>query len=147
MKGAALLDVNVLVALFDPDHVHHEAAHGWFASHRAAGWATCPLTENGLVRILANPAYLEVPEGAAGILKRLDILCASGGHVFWEDGVSLRDERVFRRVHALTHRQLTDVYLLGLARKRGGRLVTFDAKIPLTAVIGATEDHFEVIAA
>ena len=147
MKNVGLLDVNVLVALFDPDHVHHEAAHRWFASHRGAGWATCPLTENGLVRILANPAYLEAPEGAAGILKRFDTFCASGGHVFWEDAVSLRDERLFRRARALTHRQLTDVYLLGLAKKKGGRLVTFDARIPLVSVIGAGEDHLEVIAA
>jgi toxin-antitoxin system PIN domain toxin len=147
MKDVALLDVNVLVALFDPDHVHHEAAHRWFAPNRGAGWATCPLTENGLVRILANPAYLAVPEGAAGILKRLDAFCASGGHVFWEDAISLRDERVFRRTRALTHRQITDVYLLALAKKKGGRLVTFDAKIPWAAVVGAAEDHLEVIAA
>ncbi len=147
MRSVALLDVNVLVALFDPDHVHHEAAHQWFAAHRGSGWATCPLTENGLVGILANPAYLEAPEGSAGILKRLDALCASGGHVFWEDAVSLRDERLFRRARAPTHRQLTDVYLLGLAKKKGGRLVTFDARIPLTAVIGTGEDHLEVIPA
>jgi toxin-antitoxin system PIN domain toxin len=147
MKDVALLDVNVLVALFDPDHVHHEAAHRWFAPNRGAGWATCPLTENGLVRILANPAYLEAPGGAAGILKRLDTFCASGGHVFWEDAISLRDERLFRRTRALTHRQITDVYLLGLAKKKGGRLATFDAKIPLTAVVGAAEDHLEVIGA
>ncbi len=147
MKDVALLDVNVLVALFDPDHVHHEAAHRWFAPNRGAGWATCPLTENGLVRILANPAYLAAPGGAAGILKRLDTFCASGGHVFWEDAISLRDERLFRRTRALTHRQLADVYLLGLAKKKGGRLVTFDAKIPWIAVVGAAEDHLEVIAA
>jgi toxin-antitoxin system PIN domain toxin len=147
MKDVALLDVNVLVALFDPDHVHHEAAHRWFAPNRGAGWATCPLTENGLVRILTNPAYLAAAEGAAGILKRLDTFCASGGHVFWEDAISLRDERLFRRSRALTHRQITDVYLLGLAKKKNGRLATFDAKIPWTAVVGGTEDHMEVIAA
>ena len=58
MSLASLLDVNVLVALFDPDHVHHEAAHVWFAATRGAGWATCPLTENGVVRVLSNPSLL-----------------------------------------------------------------------------------------
>ena len=57
MSRVALLDVNVLVALFDSSHVHHEVAHDWFADHRAQGWATCPHTENGFVRVLANPAY------------------------------------------------------------------------------------------
>ncbi|HEY7215024.1 MAG TPA: hypothetical protein VIC28_10365 [Thermoanaerobaculia bacterium] len=68
----ALLDVNVLVALFDPDHVHHEAAHTWFAAHRGAGWATCPLTENGLIRILSNPAYAATLETPAALVRRLE---------------------------------------------------------------------------
>jgi uncharacterized protein len=75
----ALLDVNVLVALFDPDHVHHEAAHGWFAANRAAGWATCPLTENGLIRVLSNPAYAVTPETPAAIVQRLAAFCFQRG--------------------------------------------------------------------
>jgi toxin-antitoxin system PIN domain toxin len=111
-----LLDVNVLVALFDPDHVHHSAAHTWFTAHRRAGWATCPLTENGLIRILANSAYSGVHETPAAIQKRLQSFCGSGQHVFWPDDVSLRDETLFRRSAPVTDRQVTDVYLLGLAR-------------------------------
>jgi predicted nucleic acid-binding protein len=61
----ALLDVNFLVALFDPDHIHHDAAHDWFADERAHGWATCPLTENGLVRVVTNAAYGAAPIRAA----------------------------------------------------------------------------------
>jgi toxin-antitoxin system PIN domain toxin len=143
----ALLDVNVLVALFDPDHVHHEAAHGWFAANRQAGWATCPLTENGLIRILSNPAYAAVPEMPAAIVRRLEAFCASGDHVLWADEVSLRDSRLFEPTAPASYRQVTDVYLLGLARRKGGCLATFDASIPLTAVAGATRAHLEIISA
>jgi toxin-antitoxin system PIN domain toxin len=141
----ALLDVNVLVALFDPDHVHHEAAHAWFASNRDAGWATCPLTENGLTRILSNPSYGAALERPAAILRRLDSFCGSGGHVFWADEVSLRDSRLFDRTAPPTYRQVTDVYLLGLAKRKGGRLATFDGGIPLAAVGGATRGNLEII--
>ena len=89
MTRTALLDVNVLVALFDPDHVHHEAAHEWFAANRGAGWATCPLTESALVRILSNAAYTGVRETPANIVERLKAFCASGGHAFWADEISI----------------------------------------------------------
>lgn len=147
MTRVALLDVNVLVALFDPDHVHHEAAHGWFGSNRGAGWATCPLTENGLIRILSNPAYASPPETPAGIVRRLEAFCASGNHVFWADEVSFRDSRLFGRTAPASHRQVTDVYLLGLAKRKGGHLATFDGSVPLTAVAGATGAHLEIIPA
>lgn len=147
MTRAALLDVNVLVALFDPDHVHHEAAHGWFAANRSAGWATCPLTENGLIRILSNPAYTSAPERPAGVIRRLEAFCSSGNHVFWMDEVSLRDSRLFERRAPATHRQVTDLYLLALAKKKGGRLVTFDDSIPPAAITGATRGDLVVIPA
>lgn len=147
MRRVALLDVNVLVALFDPDHVHHEAAHEWFSANRAGGWATCPLTENGLVRILSNMAYSGVHEAPARIVRRLSAFCASGHHVFWGDEISLRDKRLFRWTAPVTHRQVTDIYLLGLARHKGGRLVSFDRGIPVTAVVGADRGQLEVIPA
>lgn len=125
----ALLDVNVLVALFDPDHLHHEPAHGWFAANRGEGWATCPLTENGLVRILANPAYSGARERTGAIRDRLSAFCSSGQHSFWPDDLSLRDDRF--DLTSLAHGQITDVYLLGLAIERNGRLATFDRRIPL----------------
>ena len=146
MGRAALLDVNVLVALFDPDHVHHDLAHDWFADNRADGWATCPVTENGLVRVLANPAYGSVVTRPAELVARLRRFCASGHHEFWPDVVSLRDQAVFDPAFFAGHRQVTDVYLLGLARKKGGRLVTFDGAIPLKAVRGAGRDLLDVIA-
>jgi uncharacterized protein len=146
VRRVALLDVNVLVALFDPDHVHHEAAHGWLKSNRKHGWATCPLTENGLIRILSNVAYAGVHESPAGVRRRLAAFCASGHHEFWPDKVSLRDERLFD-LSAVGHSHLTDVYLLGLATGRGGRLATFDRRIPVRAVTGADEALLEVIPA
>ena len=147
MTRVALLDVNVLVALFDPDHIHHEAAHAWFASNRRGGWATCPVTENGLVRILSNPAYAGAPGAPGGIVRSLIAFCASGGHVFWADEVSHRSPRLFRWAGPATHRQITDIYLLGLAKKMGGRLATFDGSVPLAPVFGADAGHLEVIQA
>jgi toxin-antitoxin system PIN domain toxin len=143
----ALLDVNVLVALFDPDHVHHDAVHEWFAANREGGWATCPLTENGLVRILSNPGYASTPQTPAATIRRLGAFCTSGNHVFWPDDISLRDSRLFERTAPATYRQVTDVYLLGLAKRKGGRLATFDSGIPLAAVPGASRAHLEIIPA
>jgi uncharacterized protein len=141
----ALLDVNVIVALFDADHLHHEAAHDWFADNRAGGWATCPLTENGFVRILSNPAYGAAVERTVTLLDGLRRFCASGQHHFWPASLSLRDERVFNLAFVRGPRQLTDVYLLGLAKKMGGRLATFDRSIPLKAVPGCKPDTIDVI--
>ena len=146
MSRIALLDVNVLVALFDPDHLHHEVAHDWFEENRTSGWATCPLTENGFVRVLGNLArsgeFVPIPE----LVDRLRTFRASGHHEFWPDAISLCDERLFDLSLARGHRQLTDVYLLGLAVKRHGLLVTFDQKVPLGAVKGARRDTLEVVA-
>ena len=145
MSGAALLDVNVLIALFDPDHVHHDVAHDWFAENGQSAWATCPLTENGFVRIVANlpkrGGFLSISE-AVTIFRKF---CASGGHEFWPDTISLADARVFEPAHVRGHRQITDVYLLGLAVQHGARLITFDSGIRLNAVKGATRASLEVI--
>jgi toxin-antitoxin system PIN domain toxin len=145
MAPVALLDVNVLVALFNPDHIHHDAAHDWFADHRAAGWATCPLTELGLVRILSNPRYWPGGERAADVAARVQAFTASGHHRFWRDVLALSDPTFdFRLLQGF--RQLTDVYLLALAVKRGGALATFDRTIPRAAVRDATADHLLLIA-
>lgn len=147
MSGVALLDVNVLIALFDPDHVHHEPAHHWFEDQRRAGWATCPLTENGLLRVLAHPAYSPAASPPAIILESLRVFCASGGHTFWPDDISLRDPGLFLAGAPPSHRQVTDLYLLGLAVKHGGRLATFDRAIPLGKVRGAEDENLALIPA
>lgn len=140
-----LLDVNVLVALFHPDHVHHEAAHDWFADHRHHGWATCPVTENGFLRVALALSPPEEWLRPSRLIALLEQFCGSDGHRFWDDAVSLRDRTIFDLSFVAGPRQLTDVYLLGLAKKMNGRLATFDRKIPLKAVRGATPSSLAVI--
>lgn len=145
MARPALLDVNLLIALFDPDHVHHDTAHDWFADSRSSGWATCPLTENGVVRILSNLRYSPAAEPPARIVDRLRTFCGSGHHAFWADDVSLRDADRFVAGAPVSHRQITDIYLLGLAKRHGGRLATFDRTMPLAAVPGGVADDLVII--
>jgi len=142
-----LLDVNLLIALFEPDHPHHDAAHDWFVDTHEDGWATCALTQNGFVRILSSPRQGVARNSPAELVKHLAQFCASRHHVFWRDSVSLTDKRLFNHSKIRGSRQITDVYLLGLARKMGGSLATFDGSIPLDAVVGATRDTLAVIAA
>jgi len=141
----ALLDVNVLVALFDPAHPNHEEAHVWFGSNRRHGWATCPLTLNGCVRVLSNPAYPTIEATPADVVERLRILCRGKEHTLWADSVSLLDDSLFRPRLIGGSQQITDVYLLGLAVRNRGRLATFDRRIPVRAVVGAKPQHLELL--
>jgi toxin-antitoxin system PIN domain toxin len=129
-----LLDVNVLLALADPQHIHHEAAHSWFASRGRGRWATCPVTENGFVRIAGHPSYPNRPGEASVALELLRGMCAADGHAFWADSISLRE--ALTSGGSLTHGQVTDVYLLALAVSSGGRLATLDQHIPASLVRG-----------
>ena len=138
---SALLDVNVLVALFEPAHPHHDAAHEGFERHRTAGWATCPLTEAGFLRVVTNPTFRRDPVPRSLALASLAKLCSSPDHEFWPDDVSFRDPSLFEPLLPLGHQQLTDVYLLALAVRREGSLITFDRSIPLGAVVGARPEH------
>lgn len=142
----ALLDVNVLLALFDPAHVHHDVAHDWFADHSPVHWATCPLTENGFLRTAGSVARGAAPLTIASLAGALRTFCASGRHEFWADEITLKDDDLFDADAVLGHQLVTDVYLLALAVKRGGMLATFDRRIPLTAVKGATRAHLAVLA-
>jgi uncharacterized protein len=145
VTAPALLDVNVLVALFDPDHVHHELAHDWFADHRAYGWASCPMTQNGLIRVLSNPRYGSPAGGLRAVRDAVTRLLSNKDHQFWPDDISISDDALFDVTGMVGHRQITDVYLLGLAKRRKGHLVTFDRSIPLRAVIGADATALTVI--
>jgi uncharacterized protein len=142
----ALLDVNVLVALFDPIHVHHEAAHIWFGVNRKYRWSTCAITENAFVRILSNPAYPGSRTTVEDAAARLSALCSGSSHVFWPDSVSVREHSRFRWNHVQGHRQLTDVYLLALAVTNKGRLATFDSTISLRTVEDAAPINLELLA-
>lgn len=140
-----LLDVSSLVALFDPEHVHHAPIHAWFGEHRRLGWATCPLTENGLVRVISHPKYPGSRTTVDDALSRLTRFRASGDHVFWPDSVSLCQPDLLEPRHVRGHRQLTDVYLLALAVARGGRLVTLDRAIRSDAVTGAAPENLAIL--
>ena len=140
----SLLDVNVLIALLQPDHAHHGVAHRWWSAQRSEGWASCPLTQNGFVRIVSQPKYPK----PLSIISALDLLeeeIAGTDHAFWPDDISLLDARRIDRARILGPKQLTDVYLLALAVKNGGRLATFDRGIPVGAVRGATKRNVVVI--
>jgi len=143
--SVSLLDINVLIALLDPSHVHHERAHGWFAQSRKDGWATCPITLNGCVRILSNPAYPTVTATPTEVIAHLRAFCSSQYHEFWTDSVSVLDETLFRAQMFSGHRVLTDIYLLGLAVHRHGRLATFDGAISWRPVAGSTARHIDLI--
>jgi toxin-antitoxin system PIN domain toxin len=147
MSRIALLDINVLVALFYDEHAQHQVAHDWFAEHRRRGWATCAATENGAVRILSNPKVVDEPWTVREAIERLRLFRGSGHHHFWTNTISLTDQDVFDASAIRGHKQVNDVYLLGLARVESGSLVTFDRSIPLRAVKGATSANLVVISA
>lgn len=135
----ALLDINVLIAALDAAHVQHATARGWL-EQRVGGWASCPLTQNGCVRILSQPTYPS-PVPAGEVVARLRKATAHASHEFWPDDVSLLDARKVDSTRLLGPRQVTDVYLLALAVEHGGRFVTFDRRVPLAAVRGAGPEH------
>jgi toxin-antitoxin system PIN domain toxin len=140
----ALLDVNVLIALSDLAHVHHTRAREWWTAHRSAGWASCPLTQNGFVRIISKPGY-EHPVPLQTALAALATQLARSDHELWPDDISILDDKVFDRGHILGPSQITDVYLLALAVKNRGRLVTLDRRMSLKAVRGAEARHLVVL--
>jgi hypothetical protein len=136
----ALLDISVLLPLFDTGHIQHQRAKTWCSENAEAGWASCPLTQNGFVRIACQPGYPR----PARLIDALGVLASQLGlpdHEFWPDGISITDATLFDHSRILGPNQITDVYLLGLAVKNGGRLVTFDRGLPLKAVRGAEARH------
>jgi hypothetical protein len=143
--SVSLLDVNVLIALFDPAHQHHENAHRWLGRNAKRGWATCPITVSGCVRVLSNPNYSTVDATPSQVIEHLRTFCSSPHHEFWPDSYSLTDASLFRTEAITGHRVLTDVCLLGLAFRKHGKLVTFDRAITARTVRGATLANLEVI--
>jgi toxin-antitoxin system PIN domain toxin len=140
----ALLDVNVLIALLDSDHAHHVRAKAWLKENITHGWASCPLTQNGCIRIMSQPGYPNALPAAA-VAERLAAATATTHHAFWPDVVSMLDPGRIRWNAVLGSRQVTDVYLLALAAQQDGCLVTLDRAVPLKAVPGAKARHLVVI--
>ena len=144
----SLLDSSVLIALLDEDHIFHQIAFEWFESNLSDGWASCPITENAVLRVLSNPNYskcrqyslLSLVTGHNELIKRTD-------HEFWADDISLLNLQIFAHRHILGPKQLTDVYLLGLAVVKGGRLVSFDRRIAIESAVGAVSDNLHILEA
>ena len=136
----ALLDINVLIALLDQDHSMHAQAVRWFAPKARNGWASCPITQNGCLRVMSHPGYPN-PLRVGAVMERLAEAIATPQHEFWPDDVSLLDSSVADPTRIHGPRQVTDLYLLALAVRRGACFVSFDASIPRTAVNGAEKKH------
>jgi hypothetical protein len=135
-----LLDVNVLVALAWPNHLHHEQARAWFEKNHRAGWATCPVTESGFVRVSSNrrvtPAATR-PEAAIRLLREMTGL---PGHSFWTDDTSIARSQWIAAERLLGHGQVTDAHLVALTLRRRGRLVTFDRGVAEILPAGVAKD-------
>lgn len=140
----ALLDINVLLALLDADHVDHPRARAFLEAEIGAGWASCAITQNGFVRVISQPRYPS-PVAPGLAIQRLAEACAGEQHEFWPCDVSVLDAVMVDRTRVHGPRQVTDAYLLALATARGGRFVTFDRSVPLASVPSATEDNIAVL--
>jgi toxin-antitoxin system PIN domain toxin len=137
-----LLDVNVLIALIDPAHVLHDRAHVWFAAKGHQAWATCPLTENGVLRIVGHPRYPNCPGSPAAVAELLASFRKLSGHAFWSDDISMLDSQRINPTSLLDSSHITDSYLLALALSHKGQLATFDRRIPTESVVeGSTALH------
>jgi len=134
----------MLLALAEPQHPHHAAAQSAFLGCVKDGWASCPLTQNGFLRITAQPTYVHARPLSAAV-SLLGLWTARSEHEFWPDDLSLLDGGAIDHARLLSQRHLTDVYLLALALKHGGRMVTLDRSVPRAAVRGATAEHLWVV--
>jgi len=131
-----LLDVNVLIALIDPTHISHDTTHDWFDDEGRNSWATCPIVENGVMRIVAHPRYPNTPGSPAVVASVLRGFKTQPGHVFWQDDISLLTADHIEPDQLLSHGQITDTYLLALAVAHGGRLASLDHRLSVLAVRG-----------
>jgi hypothetical protein len=140
----ALLDVNVLIALLDSSHIHHATARDWLGAHIPQGWASCAITQNGCIRILAQPGYPNAV-APAEVATRLREATESPFHQYWSAGPSLLEASLIQWEYIVGSRQVTDAYLLALAVHQHARLVTFDHSIARRAVPSASAEHLVVL--
>ena len=142
-----LPDVNILIALHDPKHVGHDKAHEWFDKEGQHGWATCPLTENGFVRVFTQTQYPNNVHGVSTALYILEnmVLVYGATHHFWSDSISLRDKTLLNPTIVAGPKQITDLYLLGLCQQNSGTLVTLDTRITTTAIVSPHSDLLHIL--
>lgn len=131
-----LLDVNVLISLIDPAHVQHDQVHEWFGRVGRKAFATCPITENGLLRIVGHPRYSNSPGPPSAVVATLAAIRSLPGHAFWPDSISLVDNALVDPDLLSSHGRVTDSYLLALARANNGKLATMDQKLATEVVTG-----------
>ena len=142
----ALLDINVLIALFDQEHIFNSRAHQWLEKHAGQGIATCPITENGFVRILSHPRYSQSHQlTPTEVIRRLSNFLEYHDHAFWPGDLSLCDTKLFDQDKIIGNKQITDIYLLGLAVKHKGQLVSFDKNIQTNTVRAYKKAHLQVL--
>lgn len=139
----ALFDVNVLLALIDQDHIFHARTRAWWAHEQRHGWASCPLTQNGFLRVISQRSYLS-PRSIGDALGMLKAATARPDHEFWPDDISILDGDV-AHAHLLGPKQITDVYLLALAVRHGGRFVTCDRRISHKASTSAASSNLVIL--
>lgn len=139
MQQVALLDVNVLIALMDPLHVHHEPCHHWFSARGTAPWSSCAVTQNGVLRILGHPRYPNSPGSPGVVSEILQALVSHPQHEFWDISPSLLSQAHVNMSALLDSAQITDTYLLALAVHQGGLLATLDRRLSTHAVEGGAQ--------
>ena len=144
MTLRALLDVSVLLAIIDAEHDFHSNGRDWWQRNREHGWASCPLTQNGFLRVIFQSAYAR-PMPLLEAVRTLQASTAGPLHQFWPDDLTLLDTGAIDYSRLLGHKQITDVYLLALAVKHGGRFVTLDRRVTLGAVRGAGPEHLVAV--
>jgi toxin-antitoxin system PIN domain toxin len=138
----SLLDVNMLIALAWPSHIHHQVAQSWFSRNAANGWATCPLTQCAFARISTNRKIIPEAVTPREALALLNEIISLKTHVFWKDDISILDKHIPAGL-LVGHRQITDAYLLGLAIHHGGQLVTLDGG--MSDLLPANSTHRDAI--
>ncbi len=142
-----LPDVKVFLALLDPVHSRHDIANDWYTGIGSAGWATCPLTENGFVRILSSTSYPGIQLISANAISLLEATINNpvATHHFWSDVVSLRDRTLFNHLAIAGPKQLTDIYLLGLCQRNQGIWVTLDTRITTSSIISPHSELLRIL--
>lgn len=140
----ALLDVNVLIALLDSQHTFHRSATNWLELNLQHGWASCPITQNGCIRILSQSSYPN-STNATAVAAFLKEAISGNEHEFWPDDINLAAVEIIDWRHILGSRQVTDAYLLALAVKHNGKFVSFDQNVSLATVMGASKRHMEIL--
>jgi hypothetical protein len=140
----SLLDINVLLALLDSDHIDHTRAHTWLDDEIRLGWASCAITENGFVRVISQPRYPS-PVSPLRAIELLRTARSNGNHEFWTCEVSMLDPTVVDGSRLHGPRQVTDAYLLALAVAHDGRFATFDHSVSHAAIPSAGERHLALL--